>query len=109
MRVAAVREIGLQAQRADREQQIRLTEQLATQIRTEPDPLVRLAIQESIAEFSVPLARQVLLAGLQDEDLDVRVVEPGSVSLFPIAPRIPTPIADGTFPEHQAVECVPCN
>ncbi len=73
MRVAAIREIGLRAAEADDEEQRRLTEQLAMQIRTEPDPLVRLAIQESIAEFSTPVAEQVLLAGLQDEDLDVRI------------------------------------
>ncbi|MCH2594792.1 MAG: HEAT repeat domain-containing protein [Pirellulales bacterium] len=73
MRVAAIREIGHSADEADSLEAERLTEQLATQIRTEPDPLVRLAIQESIAEFSTPLAREVLIAGLQDEDLDVRI------------------------------------
>ncbi|MCG8447968.1 MAG: HEAT repeat domain-containing protein [Pirellulales bacterium] len=73
MRVAAVREIGASADQADSDEQLRLTEQLALQIRTEPDPLVRQAIQESIAEFSTPLAREVLIAGLQDDDIDVRI------------------------------------
>jgi len=73
MRVAAVEEIGLGANEADSSEQLRLTEQLASQIRTEPDPLVRLAIQESIAEFPVPLARDVLIAGLNDADSDVRI------------------------------------
>ncbi|MCH2113785.1 MAG: HEAT repeat domain-containing protein [Pirellulales bacterium] len=73
MRVAAVREIGLGAKQADNNEQVRLTEQLASQIRTEPDPLVRLAIQESIAQFSTPLARSVLIAGLNDQDMDVRI------------------------------------
>ena len=73
MRVAAIREIGLGAEKADSTEQQTLTEQLASQIRTEPDPLVRLAIQESIAEFSTPLARDVLIAGLQDADLDVQI------------------------------------
>jgi len=73
MRVSAIREIGLGAGKADSLEAESLTEQLATQIRTEPDPLVRLAIQESIAEFATPLARDVLIAGLQDEDPDVQI------------------------------------
>ena len=73
MRVAAVREMAARAEDADSAEQGRLTEQLATQIRTEPDPLVRQAIQETIAEYSTPLARDVLIAGLNDTDLDVRL------------------------------------
>jgi HEAT repeat protein len=49
-----------------------MCEELAQQIRTEPDPIVRRAIQESIAKFETPLASAVLLAGLNDEDGDVR-------------------------------------
>lgn len=73
MRVAAVREMAARADDIDSIEQARLSEQLATQIRTEPDPLVRQAIQETIAEYSTPLARQVLIAGLNDDDLDVRL------------------------------------
>ena len=73
MRMAAIQEIGLRAQDTDIEEQRRLTEQLATQIQTEPDPIVRRTIQEAIGEFSTPLARDVLIAGLQDDDLDVRL------------------------------------
>jgi len=73
MRVAAVRETAALADRADAAEQARLTDQLAMQIRTEPDPLVRQAIQETIAEFSTPLALDVLIAGLEDDDLDVRL------------------------------------
>ncbi|MCA9229914.1 MAG: HEAT repeat domain-containing protein [Planctomycetales bacterium] len=73
MRVAAVREMGAQADDIDAAEQARLSEQLANQIRTEPDPLVRRAIQETVAEYSTPLAQQMLLAGLNDDDLDVRL------------------------------------
>ena len=73
MRMAAIEEIGHRAADADVDEQQRLTEQLAKQIQTEPDPLVRRAIQESIGKMSTPLASDVLIAGLQDDDLDVRL------------------------------------
>ncbi len=73
MRISAIQEIGARAADADADEQQTLTEQLATQIQTEPDPLVRRAIQEAIAELPTPLAQDVLIAGLQDDDLDVRV------------------------------------
>lgn len=73
MRVSSIREIGARAGKADADEQDRMTQQLATQIQTEPDPLVRQAIQESISEYPTALARQVLIAGLQDEDIDVRI------------------------------------
>ena len=73
MRMAAVREIGPRASNADTAEQQRLCEQLAMHIQTEPDPLVRQEIQYTVAEFSVPLALNMLLAGLNDENLDVRV------------------------------------
>jgi hypothetical protein len=72
-RVAAIREIGPRARDADQADQSRICEQLAQQIRTEPDPIVRKAIQETIAEFQTPLASAVILAGLNDDDRDVRV------------------------------------
>jgi len=73
MRMAAIQEMGAQASDADADEQQKLSEQLATQIQAEPDPLVRRAIQESIGQMSTPLARNVLIAGLQDDDLDVRL------------------------------------
>jgi hypothetical protein len=73
MRMAAVREIGPRANNADSAEQQRLCEQLALHIQTEPDPLVRLEIQNTVAQFSVPLALKMLLAGLHDENLDVRL------------------------------------
>lgn len=73
MRMSAIQEMGARAEEIDSTEQARLAEQLATQIQTEPDPLVRKAIQEAIAEYSTPLAGQVLLAGLSDDDLDVRL------------------------------------
>lgn len=73
MRISAIQEIGARAEDADATEQQSMTEQLATQIQTEPDPLVRQAIQEAISQLNTPLAKDVLIAGLQDDDLDVRL------------------------------------
>jgi hypothetical protein len=73
MRMASIREFGPRGREADAAEQNRLCEQLAQQIRTEPDPIVRKAIQETIGEFKTPLANAVILAGLNDDDRDVRV------------------------------------
>ncbi len=73
MRVSTVREIGARADQADGPEQQRLSDQLAGQIRTEPDPLVRRAIQEAAAEIDTPLTQAILLAGLNDTDRDVRI------------------------------------
>src|SRR5215204_3351483 len=73
MRMASIREFGPRGRDADAAEQARICEQLAQQIRTEPDPIVRKAIQETIGEFKTPLANSVVLAGLNDEDRDVRV------------------------------------
>jgi HEAT repeat protein len=72
-RAAAIREMGPRGRDADEAEQARLCEQLALQSRTEPDPIVRKAIQETMSEFHTPLANAVLLAGLNDDDRDVRV------------------------------------
>ena len=72
MRAASIREIGARADDATEAEQLAMCEELAQQIRTEPDPIVRRAIQETIAEFETPLASAVLLAGLNDDDRDVR-------------------------------------
>jgi len=73
MRIAAIREIGARASDADADEQLQSTDQLAAQIQTEPDPLVRRAIQQTMAELDTPLARDVMIAGLQDDNLDVRL------------------------------------
>lgn len=73
MRMATVREIGARADKADMVEQQQICEQLARQIQTEPDPLVRLEIQNTIADFKAPLAQRMLIAGLKDEDTDVRL------------------------------------
>jgi len=74
MRESTIREMGARAEQADSTEQQRITDQLAQQIRTEPDPLVRLAIQETVAEIDTTLAEMILLAGLNDTDRDVRMV-----------------------------------
>jgi HEAT repeat protein len=73
MRAASIREMGPRARDADLADQARMCEQLAQQIQTEPDPIVRKTIQETIAEFQTPLAATVLIAGLNDEDREVRI------------------------------------
>lgn len=74
MRVASIREMAPMARDAAGPEQQAICEQLAQQIRTEPDPIVRLTIQETIAECKSPLAQSVLTAGLNDEDRDVRIM-----------------------------------
>lgn len=73
MRTATIREIGEQASDYTEAQQIALCDQLAKQIQIEPDPIVRKTIQEAIAECKAPLAQAVLVAGLNDEDNQVRL------------------------------------
>lgn len=73
MRMAAIREFAPRGRDAEDAEQQRICEQLAQQIRTESDPIVRKTIQETIGEFNTPLARAVVLAGLNDDDRDVRV------------------------------------
>jgi hypothetical protein len=73
MRIAAIREGGARARDADSTEQAASVDELVVQIRTERDPIVRKAIQEAVAEYQTPLARDVLIAGLKDEDLDVRL------------------------------------
>lgn len=74
MRIAAIQETGALANGTDDTEQTEFVEQLAMQIRSESDPVVRRAIQQNVAKFRTPLAREVLLAGLNDEDRDVRIV-----------------------------------
>jgi hypothetical protein len=73
MRTATIREIGEQVSDYTEAQQLALSDQLAKQIQIEPDPIVRQTIQQTIAECKTPLAQVVLLAGLNDEDNQVRL------------------------------------
>ena len=73
MRIAAVREIAARAPDSDAAQQQRICEDLARQIQTEPDPLVRQEIQNTVAAFRAPMAERMLIAGLSDNDVDVRL------------------------------------
>lgn len=73
MRMSAIREMAPNFAKAEPAEQQRACQQLAQQIQTEPDPLVRKAIQETIAEFQDPLAAAVLLAGLEDDHREVRM------------------------------------
>jgi HEAT repeat protein len=73
MRVHAVQQFAMRSTRVDSPEQREMTDQLGRQMQIEPDPLVRQAVINAIAEFHTPLAQQVLEAGLGDEDRDVRV------------------------------------
>lgn len=72
MRMDAVREIAQQGTGLDDPEQRELTDQLARQIQIEPDPLVREAIVDAMAEFGTPMSSQVLEAALSDTDPQVR-------------------------------------
>ena len=72
MRSAAVRELGARAAEEGPEGQQEACAQLAQQIQSEPDPIVRSAIQQAAAELQTPLASQMLIAGLSDESTTVR-------------------------------------
>ena len=72
MRMASIREFGPRGRDGDSAEQARICEQLAQQIRTEPDPIVRKTIQETLGDFDTPLAGAVILAGLNDDDREVR-------------------------------------
>jgi HEAT repeats len=74
MRASTVREMSARAATAQQHEQQQMIETLAAQIRTEPDPLVRRAIQEGVGEIDVPLVQDILLAGLNDTDSGVRMV-----------------------------------
>ena len=73
LRADAVRAFAERSTGTDSQDQRDLTDQLARQIQIEPDPLVREAILETIAEYRTPLALQVLEAGLRDDEPSVRV------------------------------------
>ena len=73
MRSDAISEFAGRSTGTDSPEQREITDQLARQIQVEPDPLVRMAVVKTIAEFHTPMAQQVLEAGLSDQDLMVRV------------------------------------
>jgi HEAT repeat protein len=72
LRTGAIREFAAKSNGLDTPEQQEITSQLARQIQVEPDPLVRAAIVETITKFNTPLAGQVLMAGLGDNDPIVR-------------------------------------
>jgi HEAT repeat protein len=73
MRIDTIKQFARQSNGTDSEEQRKLTDQLARQIQIESDPLVRKAIIDAVAEFRTPLAPQILQAGLNDSNADVRL------------------------------------
>ncbi len=74
MRLDAIREIANRADGTDTPQQQAFVTQLASQIQVDPDPLIRRQIVLTVSEFKVPLAQQILVAGLGDSESMVRLV-----------------------------------
>ena len=73
MRVSSIREIGARGRGVGETEQANICEQLAHHIQSEPDPIVRKAIQETIAQFKTPLSSVVIVAGLSDDASVVRM------------------------------------
>lgn len=73
MRVDAVRAYAMKSKHVDSPEQRQVTDELARQIQLEPDPIVRQAIIQTIAEYRTPMAQQVLEAGVNDTDAAVRI------------------------------------
>ncbi len=74
LRVDTIRQLAAQADGTNSAEQQRLVGDLARQIQIENDPLVREAIIASAAEFQTPLAERILLAGLNDDAVAVRIL-----------------------------------
>lgn len=71
-RVAAIEALGRQATGENTPDQQQLSVQLARQIQTEHDPLVREAILRAASRTGTPLGNRILLAAVQDTDPFVR-------------------------------------
>ena len=72
-RIASIKQLGQNVDKRPVQDQERVVMELAQQIRAETDPLVRVAILETVAKYKVPLAGQVMRAGLRDQAKDVRI------------------------------------
>jgi len=72
-RVAELKKLRQNVKQHSQQEQERTAQQLTEQIRSETDPLVRIAILETAALYPVPLAGQLLRAGLRDQDKSVRI------------------------------------
>jgi HEAT repeat protein len=71
-RIAALKKLQVDVKRRSQQEQERVVMELVEQIRNESDPLVRVAILETAALYPVPLAGQILRAGLRDQAKEVR-------------------------------------
>jgi HEAT repeat protein len=73
MRIDTIKQFAGQSTGVDSPEQRQLTDQLARQIQIESDPLVRKTIVDTVAQFRTPLAMQIIQAGLNDGNADVRL------------------------------------
>lgn len=72
-RIEQLRQLAGQAEGAPMAEQHRISLELAGMIRTEMDPLVRIEIVRTIAQYPTEPAAAVLRAALEDPQADVRV------------------------------------
>jgi hypothetical protein len=72
-RMAKMKELAAAAESGPPEQQSRAAAELARQIQTETDENIRLHIVLAISQLDTPLAEEVLEAGLNDGNAEVRV------------------------------------
>lgn len=72
-RIAALKRLQVNVKQRPPQEQERIVMELVEQIRNESDPLVRVAILETAALYPVPLAGQMLRAGLRDQAKEVRI------------------------------------
>jgi HEAT repeat protein len=73
-RATELRQLAKDAHARSPEEQIRITAELANEIRSEEDPAMRRNILRTLAEYRTPQALDMITAGLQDSDLEVRRV-----------------------------------
>jgi HEAT repeat protein len=72
-RIAELRKLSEKAAQASSEEKQRVSDQLATSIRTEKDPLIRLEIIRTLGRYPGASADPILKAALSDADAHVRV------------------------------------
>ncbi|MFH1267133.1 MAG: HEAT repeat domain-containing protein [Planctomycetota bacterium] len=73
-RVAVLRKMGKKAAWAKPEEQERISGELASAFRGEPDPLVRAEIVRAISRYPTVAAASVLEVAVDDSDADVRLI-----------------------------------
>lgn len=74
-RIEVIEKMGEQAAKSKREIKEQIAAKLASDIQTEPDPLVRMVIIRVIGQIPSEISTAVLAAGIKDPDPEVRAVD----------------------------------